>query len=105
MNYIGSGGYALANSSNGQAAGELEAQCGNGAFVGRGLKFYSVVGHRVGYYCDFASGSNQCYASEAVDAFSRAECGLNTAGMDTVPERSDSYGYEERGSKFCGRGI
>lgn len=100
--------YALSGSDNGNAASELEAQCGNGAFVGEGKDFYSIVGGSVVYFCNYAGGSNQCFASEAVDAFSRitSQCGLNTAGYDTVPDRDDEYGYQHTGAGFChGRGA
>lgn len=107
-NDITCAGYALSNSDNGNAAGELEAQCGNGAFVDSGRDFYSIVGNSVVYYCNFSGGTNNCYASEALDAFSRitSQCGLNNAGWDYVPARNDRYGYESvSGSKICGRGI
>ena len=98
--------YALPNSDNGNAAAELENQCGNGAFVGGRRDFYSIVGGSVVYYCNFSYDTNQCFASEAADAFSRitSECGLNIAGYDTIGARSDSYGYDQPTAKFCGQG-
>lgn len=106
-NSITCSGYSLSNSDTGNAASELEAQCGNGAFVGGNRDFYSVVGGTVVYYCNFVGSTNQCFSSEALDSFSRitSECGLNNAGFDTIPDRGDSYGYEGTGAKFCGRGT
>ena len=91
MNNIGSGNYALANSDTGQAAGELEARRGNGDSVGRQLNFNSIVDN-------FASGSNKYYAPEVVYAFSRitADCGSNTAGMDTSLRGATRMGMRKR---------
>ena len=104
-NEIGCGGYALSNSDNAAASGALEAQCGNGAFVRAGYDFYSIAGGSVIYFCNYSGQTNQCFRSEAVDAFQRitAECGEGVAGWDQVPARNDQYGYERTGSKFCGR--
>lgn len=109
-NDIGCGGYALSNSDNAAAAGALENQCGNGAFVTsneNGRDVYSIVGGSVVYYCNYSGTTNNCYASEAVDAFARitSQCGENNAGWDQVPARNDQYGYEGTKNKFCGRGL
>lgn len=34
-----------------------------------------------------------------------SQCGLNVAGYDTVGARSDSYGYDWPGAKFCCQGA
>ena len=106
-NNIDCGGYALSPSDLANAQRELENQCGNGAFVQGGLDFYSITGDSVVYYCNFSDDINNCFASEASDAFARivSDCGPNNAGWDTIPARSDSYGYESVGANFCGRGV
>ena len=67
-NDIGCGGYAFSNSDNAAAAGALESQCGNGAFVCAGDDFYSIVGFSVVYYCNYSGQTKNCNNTEAVDA-------------------------------------
>ena len=106
-NNIGCGDYSLSSTDNAAAIRALKEQCGKGAFVGEGRDFYSIVGDSVVYFCNFSDETNQCFASEAEDAFGRisSQCGVDNAGWDIVRARNDQYGYERVGSDFCGRGV
>ncbi|KAF4617072.1 hypothetical protein G7Y89_g15075 [Cudoniella acicularis] len=108
QNNIACGGYSLVTSDVVSAVGNLEAQCGNGAFVGGGKNFYSITGGTVAYFCNFSGGTNNCYASEMVEAAERItnDCGSSNGGWDIVPDRQCQYGYERQpGNHFCGRGT
>ena len=108
-NNIGCCGYALDPRDTDWVYNNICDQCGNGAYVNAGRDFYGISNNVVGYYCNYLSTTNQCFASEVADALRNrvtSQCGSYNAGYDYVPDRMDQYGYEARDAAFCaGRGI
>ena len=99
--------YSLNPTDTDMAVANLRQQCGNGGFVKKNWDYYAIKGSVVAWYCNSNSWDNQCFDSEAADAFARitAQCGQYTAGWDFVPSRAGGYGYEAQGTNFCGRGT
>lgn len=123
-NSIGCGGYYLDVANTNAANGALDAQCGNGAYVGGGLDFYSIAGCTVAYFCNQSEvlcdvfwcwAPTYCYAFERQDAANaiNAKCGGFGAGWDNFVwnggyDRAGQYGWEnicDQGKNFCGRGT
>lgn len=102
-NKVTCGDYRLDYTGTNDAASNLEAQCGDGAFVGKGLSFYGIFNGVVAFYCNSRGSANNCYSSEAADAFSRitSACGSFAAGYDYVTDRSDTYGYQRSSDSWC----
>lgn len=103
-NLVTCGGYSLSsNSDTDKANANLQAQCGNGAFVGKGLTFYATFGNVVAFYCNYAGASNNCYASEfsAANIAITNSCLAYRAGYDHIPDRGDTYGYQRSSDECC----
>ncbi|KAH9208141.1 hypothetical protein DL95DRAFT_415032 [Leptodontidium sp. 2 PMI_412] len=110
---VGCGGYQMNPTDTNNANNALDAQCGAGANVGKGLDFYSISGCVVSYFCNLGGSGTDCFASErqqAATQYINPVCGGFWAGWVNfnIPSRDGQYGWEDicgAGSHFCGRGT
>jgi hypothetical protein len=106
--HIDCGGYSLEPAGTDSAVAAHKAQCNTGA-VGVGLDFYSIAGTTVAYFCNFGSAAQDFQVDEITDSYSRitGTCGLCYSGWRTIQNTAlwVLIGYEDRNSKFCGRGT
>jgi hypothetical protein len=99
--------YGLDHSSTDNAVEALRRQCNPGA-VGQGLDYWSMSGSTVAFFCNFGGTGTLCLLNEINDSFGRITnfCGSYTAGWRNIKDdsRSVSIGYDDRNTRFCGRG-
>lgn len=99
--------YELDHTSTDNAVNALRSQCNPGA-VGQGLDYWSMSGSTVAYFCNLGGTGTLCQLNEINDSFNRITgyCGSFWAGWRNIDDgsRSISIGYEDRYTKFCGRG-
>ncbi|KAH7123524.1 hypothetical protein B0J11DRAFT_506596 [Dendryphion nanum] len=102
------GGYDLNRPNTDNAVEALKNQCSPGA-IGGNLNFYSISGSTVAYVCNYNGAAVACTRNEIGESADRITgvCGSYRAGWRNLVRdgRNIQIGYENTGSKFCGRGT